>query len=244
MQRALERYDSGVTPGEIYRIDQLTAMRLADEAWGYVTQETIRNCWRKTGIIPEARFNPNASSTSLSSLSSLSTLTPSESEDELEVPEGGISTVCGRRVRSHLVDDVGDPEQALLNVMGQLEQVGVLQRVNMLDLEELVNMQDEQVIEVFTDEDIMKAVQAKHAEEENMDNCGNDENYVDEQPHPTRRQALEACSILRRFVVDSGDPFARQMETMLSRFTRQTRLDETNSLISTSITEYFPSLSG
>ncbi|KAJ6566334.1 hypothetical protein B0H19DRAFT_1257573 [Mycena capillaripes] len=124
MQRAPERYDSGVTPGEIYRIDQLTAMRLADEAWGYVTQETIRNCWRKTGIIPEARFNPNASSTSLSSLSSLSTLTTSESEDELEVPEGGIST-------------------ALLSVMGQLEQVGVPQRVNMLDLEELVNMQDE-----------------------------------------------------------------------------------------------------
>jgi hypothetical protein len=51
MQRALERYDVGITPGEIYHIDQLTAMRLADEAWRQVNQDTIRNCWKKSGII-------------------------------------------------------------------------------------------------------------------------------------------------------------------------------------------------
>jgi hypothetical protein len=53
IQRAIDRYDKGITPAEIYDINQLQAMRIADAAWCEVDATTIRNCWRKAGILPE-----------------------------------------------------------------------------------------------------------------------------------------------------------------------------------------------
>ncbi|QRW11097.1 tigger transposable element-derived protein 6 [Ceratobasidium sp. AG-Ba] len=37
-----------------YHVDQLDAMRLAQQAWDEVSASTIQNCWRHTGICPEA----------------------------------------------------------------------------------------------------------------------------------------------------------------------------------------------
>lgn len=53
ISRAIDRYDGGVTPALIYDLDQLEAMRLADAAWRDVGSQTIANCWRKTGILPD-----------------------------------------------------------------------------------------------------------------------------------------------------------------------------------------------
>jgi hypothetical protein len=53
IQRAVDCYDEGITPAEIYDINQLQAMRIADAAWCNVDTTTIRNCWRKAGILPD-----------------------------------------------------------------------------------------------------------------------------------------------------------------------------------------------
>ena len=53
IQRAVDHYDEGITPTEIYDINQLQAMRIADAAWRNVDTTTIRNCWRKAGILPD-----------------------------------------------------------------------------------------------------------------------------------------------------------------------------------------------
>ena len=53
IQQAVDRYDEGITPANIYDINQLQAMRMADEAWGEVDTTTIRNCWCKAGILPD-----------------------------------------------------------------------------------------------------------------------------------------------------------------------------------------------
>jgi hypothetical protein len=45
IQRAIDCYEAGVTPSEIYDIDQLQVMRLADAAWHEVDITMIRNCW-------------------------------------------------------------------------------------------------------------------------------------------------------------------------------------------------------
>ncbi|THU93936.1 DDE-domain-containing protein [Dendrothele bispora CBS 962.96] len=51
-RRALELEEQG--EADIYDIDLLTAMRLLHEAWNEgVSAETIRNCWRHTGISPD-----------------------------------------------------------------------------------------------------------------------------------------------------------------------------------------------
>jgi hypothetical protein len=52
MQRALDRYNEGVTPVNIYNIEQLQVMRLTEQAWDKGTRETVAHCWRKSGILP------------------------------------------------------------------------------------------------------------------------------------------------------------------------------------------------
>jgi len=47
----LDREDSG--EDDIFAVNQLEAMRLLNDAWDAVTQTTIQNCWRKTGILPQ-----------------------------------------------------------------------------------------------------------------------------------------------------------------------------------------------
>ncbi|KAJ7643277.1 hypothetical protein B0H17DRAFT_1216144 [Mycena rosella] len=85
----------------------------------------------------------------------------------------------------------------------------------MLDLEELVNMAEEQVSEQLTDEEIKNADQEKCAGEQDREVNGGDDDYVDKDPRPTRGEVLQASAILRRYVKESGDTFAQQMETIL-----------------------------
>ncbi|KAG8722888.1 hypothetical protein FRC08_004518 [Ceratobasidium sp. 394] len=47
---ALDRDDQGVA--NMYNINQLQAMTLANDAWQAVTPQTIYNCWRHVGLVP------------------------------------------------------------------------------------------------------------------------------------------------------------------------------------------------
>ena len=49
--RALLRDEANLV--DMYAIDQLEGMHLAEEAWSYVSETTVRNCWKHTGILPE-----------------------------------------------------------------------------------------------------------------------------------------------------------------------------------------------
>lgn len=49
--RAIELDEAGET--DIYKIDLLESMLMADMALKAVTPETIKNCWNHTGIQPE-----------------------------------------------------------------------------------------------------------------------------------------------------------------------------------------------
>ncbi|THU88175.1 DDE-domain-containing protein [Dendrothele bispora CBS 962.96] len=59
ISRSIDRYEAGITPSEIYDINQLEAMRLANEAWRNVDTRvtTIRHCWGKAGILPALSTN-------------------------------------------------------------------------------------------------------------------------------------------------------------------------------------------
>ena len=46
---AFEREEEGHT--DIYKIDQLEAIRLCLRAWALITQETVTNCWKHSGIL-------------------------------------------------------------------------------------------------------------------------------------------------------------------------------------------------
>lgn len=49
--RALDADDAGEP--DIWKINLLEAMHMARRAWEEITADTIRNCWRHTGILPE-----------------------------------------------------------------------------------------------------------------------------------------------------------------------------------------------
>jgi hypothetical protein len=205
-QRALDRYNEGITPGEIYDIDQLQAMRLADLAWGKVMKDTIANCWRKSGILP-TNFAP--------------------SDDEASDNDDDNQTIRNHRQNSGgNADEETDPaikdaEAALAQVLSELVVVGVLQQKNLVDIEDLIHMPEEQVVEDSTDEDIFEAVQKIWNGEQDWEKNGGDDDEEVE-PKPGRKEVLQAASILRKYIADLDDPFARQMEAMLSIFGRET----------------------
>ena len=53
IQCTIGHYDEGVTPAQIYNINQLQAMQIVDVAWCAVNTTTIHNCWHKAGIFPK-----------------------------------------------------------------------------------------------------------------------------------------------------------------------------------------------
>jgi len=57
-QLAVGRYEASITPSEIYDINQLEAMQLADITWHEVDTTAIRNCWQKARILPN--MDPSA----------------------------------------------------------------------------------------------------------------------------------------------------------------------------------------
>jgi hypothetical protein len=175
IQRSIDRYDGGITPSQIYDINQLEGMRLAQMAWNEVDASTIRHCWRKAGILPESAFS-NTDSCPHITVSSL---------------------LC-------TADPVRTAEQNVQNSLDELEQTGALQRANRLGLEDLLNPEPErQVVEETTDTDIYDAVMASRANEEEIVLAGgadDDDDDTEIQPRPSRKAALEAIATLERYI--------------------------------------------
>ncbi|KAJ7789116.1 hypothetical protein B0H14DRAFT_3503403 [Mycena olivaceomarginata] len=144
MQRALDHYDEGVTPVNIYNIEQLQVIRLAEQAWDKVTQETVANCWRKSGILPTADTVASANSEDVDSDS-----------PESCVPHVSVNNTAGVPADSALQL----VEAALAEVLGGLQEAGVLQKKNMIDIEDFIAMLEEKIVEEATNKEIFEAVQ-------------------------------------------------------------------------------------
>ncbi|KAJ7869285.1 hypothetical protein B0H14DRAFT_3580587 [Mycena olivaceomarginata] len=81
----------------------------------------------------------------------------------------------------------------------------------------------------------------KIADRENQEINGGDDGLDDPapEPKPTRQEALQAVSTLRKYLADVDGVFARKLEMGLATFGRETQLEHSKSLVSTSITDYF-----
>ncbi|KAJ7863549.1 hypothetical protein B0H13DRAFT_1899604 [Mycena leptocephala] len=81
----------------------------------------------------------------------------------------------------------------------------------------------EQVMEDSTDEEISEAVQKMRDDRENMEtNAGDDGADSAQDRKPTRKDALQALSILRRYLQDEHGTYARKLELRLAKFGRET----------------------
>ncbi|KAJ7235718.1 hypothetical protein B0H12DRAFT_1027271 [Mycena haematopus] len=101
-------------------------------------------------------------------------------------------------------------------------------------------MPEEQVLEDATDEEILEAVQKMHTNRENQEiNGGDDDDESAIEPKLTRKEALQAAATLRKYLADIDGSFARKLELGLATFGRETQLERSKALVSTSITDYF-----
>ncbi|KAF8511335.1 hypothetical protein JB92DRAFT_3177430 [Gautieria morchelliformis] len=126
---------------DIWRIDQLMAMRMADEAWGVITAETISACWKHTKIV-----NPRALDGS-----PLHTNSPSLPHTTIVV----VSVQMSIDLLQQAIDDLAK------------RKIG---ECNKLKAEEMVAMEGEMLTEKeWSDEDIVEQVIADVSPEEAME---------------------------------------------------------------------------
>ncbi|KAF8227820.1 hypothetical protein L208DRAFT_1404861 [Tricholoma matsutake] len=179
---------------------------------------TIRNCWRKSGILPD---NTNASETlpppSIPITSLLSSPAPPD------------PTTCA--------------ENNIADSLAELEKRGVLPRANRMDIDELLNPEPEREIIAMnvSDEEIFESVRERRQGEEMMEINGGDDTNEEIIDMPSHRDALAASLILQQYVADLNDPCARELEAILAGFGRQVRLQESRDMKPTLITSYFAS---
>lgn len=217
INRAIDRYDQEVTPSQIYQIDILEAIRLAEVAWNEVGTTTIHNCWKKTRILPNSLFG--IPPTSVPSLAISRLLNP----EPVNPTTAPIEAVLAEEINAGL---------------SELETRGVLQKSNRMDLNSLLNPAGEDALmDNSTDVEIFQAVMEQADGNVDLDA----EMMEPTLPGPTRREALQAVSVLSKFLSDMDQPFARQLETQLSKLGRETRREEALCLKPTLLTDYFTS---
>ncbi|EIW82986.1 DDE-domain-containing protein [Coniophora puteana RWD-64-598 SS2] len=215
IERAIARYDQGITPSSIYDINQLQAMRLADIDWWQVNTTTLRNCWKKAQILPEFT-------------------SPTRSQPSVPV--------------SSLLDGDADPllhaKKVVEVALDALQATGTLQRVNRMDLTELLNPEVEQgLASRMSDAEIveMVMVESRGGEESVGAEGARDEDDEDgpiELP-PTCKEVLEATAVIGRCLDNMDSMLAQKLEVMLASLTRQMRVEASQQLETSKITDFF-----
>ncbi|KAF8228877.1 hypothetical protein L208DRAFT_222871 [Tricholoma matsutake] len=82
---------------------------------------------------------------------------------------------------------------------------------------------------------------ARNAQEDRPINDGDDDINDDAsiEACPTRREVLQAATVITRYVDTVDGALARKLETVLASFGRQMRLEESRSMVPTRLTDFF-----
>ena len=220
IHHAIDQYEASVTPSQIYYIDQLKAMCIADEAWNDVDTMTIRNCQRKAGFLPDAH-------------------SLSKSHSHPAHPSLNISFLITTTLDTDPITELA--ERLVNTALDDLEATGALQCSNHMDVTKLLNPAAESH-NIFgtSDEDIFGAVMdTKEAWEGGSESDPKDDLDAAAEPSPTCSQALQVSLLLKRYIADMNDPAARKLEAMLGFFRCMTWVHGMESMESGKITNFF-----
>jgi hypothetical protein len=209
IRSALERDDAGEE--NIWKIDQLQGMRLAERAWSLIVSSTIVNCWRHSGIIsprgPDGWLLP---------------------ETNTVEPDGP------------LVDDmVTAVEDALKKDLAQLKGRCVAER-NLMSLEEvLADTEEEKTTEEeWTDEMIVVQTKADFEEPAPVADSGSSSDDEDP-PLITHTQALKSVLELERLARVSEGPEYEGIIHAFPPLKRRLRMEITASKVQATLTDRF-----
>ena len=169
IQHSINNYKGGVTPSNIYNIDQLDVMRLANHAWLEVDATTIQHCWDKSGILPDTQHTTS-----------------------LIQPTLPISSLL-----HHQEDPISVAKNQVINLLDELENTGALQHSNWMGLLELLNPANEaHGMDKVTDKDIFDAVMEAREQEMEWHNDIGADTMANAEPTLTHTEVLQVtlCS--------------------------------------------------
>ncbi|KZT53130.1 DDE-domain-containing protein [Calocera cornea HHB12733] len=214
---AVLRQVTGVAAPELYLINQLEIMELAQEAWGEISRETIANCWRRAGILQLPRdINGRLQSPDLPLV--IEPNTPTMQDDP--------SLIAIRR--------------ELQDVIVTLQERGALAPLEAMSTTEMVNVTGESVgSERWTDREILEQVREEIREEHGQIETAEEEEDVPVSPLFSDQQALAACLELQRLFATKPHCEYQAGLSMLPGIMRALNRDHTRSLEQSSITKYF-----
>jgi hypothetical protein len=163
---------------------------MADAAWKEVDTTTIRNCWRKAGILPDISSSGSSATRPSIPISLL-----------LTNPAAGA---------------MKQVEAALDNLVA----TGALQARDRMDIASLLNPDGEsQVLTETSDDEIYQSVIDAIKARENLEiNGGDDVDDEIIEPRPMQRDVLKAVSTIRKYIDESDDPVSRKIEELLGPF--------------------------
>ncbi|KAG5349726.1 hypothetical protein J132_05256 [Termitomyces sp. J132] len=118
IEYTIDSYGSRVTASEIYDINQLEAMQLANDAWDEVDTTTIRHCWHKPGILPDM-------------------------DQLVSQPKIPVMALLNMADTTNQLDPITEAEKEVEEALDQLQSTGVLQSQNRMTIEALLNPYDE-----------------------------------------------------------------------------------------------------
>jgi len=194
VQCAIDCYDTGVTPPEIYNINQLQAMWLTDATWQEVDTMIIQHCWHKASILPAVE-------------------PPTPVEPIILVL---LLLIAGHNNDCNQIDHIRNAKKQVESALNELMSTGVLQQGNRMDIEALLNPVDEShVVDEVMDEEIFHAViDAWNAQEDGPINGGDDDIYDDTfiEACPTQCKVLQAATVISQYV-DNWMLFTQQFVT-------------------------------
>ena len=197
---------------------------MAQVAWNEVDTTTIRNCWRKAGILP--------------ALPAL----PSSEQREPAVPISSlIHSTDSDTAAATTFNCISHTKTLVTTALDELETTGALQHSNRMDITELLNPAIE-TNNIFraTDEDIYNSMmEARKLKEQDGLGDGDDVNIP--KPVPTQREALQAAFVLKRYLSTFNDDllFARKLEVMVGLFGQQTWAAKMQGMTETKLTDFF-----
>ena len=211
ISRAIDRYDSGVTPGKIYDIDQLEAMRLAQTAWMEVTPDTVCHCWVKAGILPSCGRVERVAVPVSMLVDSMDPIIAANSRVEEGLDNLQSAGILNRRNRMSIAELVNNP----------------------LEVIRIENVSDDDIFNA-----VSEAWRNKEMDGIVEGDCDVDD-PDDDVPIVSRQEALQAALLLRTYTKQMNSSFARKMEATLAQFGGETRHQAQSSLRSSTLDSFF-----
>lgn len=201
IRHVLERDEAGEQ--NIWHIDQLAAMRIAEEAWGVINTSTIVNCWLHSGII--SRRDSDGKPLPTNNPEICPDTTPIPIQKSIEMLQEAIDKLAARKIGTD----------------------------NIMKATELVDIDAETVTEkAFTDVEIMEQARAELNPDLADNDIGNhdDDDDDDDEPVLTAVKALQAVKELQRFALTQNAKEWDNAISLLPKLTRLLRRDHQDSL--------------